>query len=256
MLKYFRKNIFTLRGYTLVEVMVSIAIYAIMAVVIFSSGPNLGRAISFNNEANLIADTIRDLQIKGSTAFTGQLQSNTNASTTNSATTTNIVGIGMSFFATTSTSKVSSNSVNNVKLFYIAATATLSQYGAYTTKQPYDPAFTCTSSCASWSYNSWKQDYNSNSSFSYLKLPESYIDNIFVGTKAASSTSVAFIRGDVRTFITVATTTNNPVNPLPQTTNTLFIQLRSANISPEVHRCVVVEYYGGVRVEGGKCAPY
>ena len=249
MLKYFRKNIFSLRGYTLVEVMVSIAIYAIMAVVIFSSGPNLGRAISFNNEANLIADTIRDLQIKGSTAFTGQLQSNTNASTTNSATNTNIVGIGMSFFATTSTSKVSSNSVNNVKLFYIAATATLSQYGAYTTKQPYDPAL-------SSSYNSWYQPGNSNSSFSYLKLPESYIDNIFVGTKAASSTSVAFIRGDVRTFITVATTTATPPNPLPQTTNTLFIQLISANISPAVYRCVVVEYYGGVRVEGGKCSPY
>ena len=207
MLKYFRKNIFSLRGYTLVEVMVSIAIYAIMAVVIFSSGPNLGRAISFNNEANLIADTIRDLQIKGSTAFTGQLQSNTNASTTNSATNTNIVGIGMSFFATTSTSKVSSNSVNNVKLFYIAATTTLNQYGAYTTKQPYDPAL-------SSSYNSWYQRYNANtSSFSYLKLPESYIDNIFVGTKAASSTSVAFIRGDVRTFITVATTTSTTTQP-------------------------------------------
>ncbi|MCX8513720.1 MAG: type II secretion system protein, partial [Candidatus Pacebacteria bacterium] len=140
MLEYYKKIKSSLKGYTLIEVMVAIAIYAIMAVVIFSSGPNLGRAISFNNEANLIADTIRDLQIKGSSAFTGRLQSNTTATTTNSATSTNVVGIGMSFFATTSTSKVAANTVNNVKLFYVSGN-TLNQYGAYSTPTPYDPAF-------------------------------------------------------------------------------------------------------------------
>ena len=110
-----------LRGYSLLEVMLSVAIFAIMGSVLFGDTPSIGKSIAFNTEANLITDIVRDVQIKGSSGYVG---TSTNSNSEYS-------GLGLVFF-------VGKSDSNRINVFADKIINNNSERGAYKGNGYYD----------------------------------------------------------------------------------------------------------------------
>jgi prepilin-type N-terminal cleavage/methylation domain-containing protein len=58
-----------LPGYTLLEMMTVIGIFAIMGAFMFTGMPDIAKYIRFQKDGLLVADTVRDLQVRGGSAY-------------------------------------------------------------------------------------------------------------------------------------------------------------------------------------------
>ena len=226
-----------LRGYSLLEVMLSVAIFAIMGSVLFGDTPSIGKSIAFNTEANLITDIVRDVQIKGSSGYVGTSTTDGNGEYS---------GLGLVFF-------VGKSDSNHINVFADKNTSAVNDKGTYKGNGYYDDEDLILGK----QYINGSVITDKNSPW-IIELNESVINRVIIGEKelpiyvtSNSIASILFQKGNTKVKITDLTTTNKT-----PTTSPLFIELESKRLKTKGYRCVIIEYSGSARVENGACQSY
>lgn len=213
-------------GYTLIELIVVIAIISILGGVMMSSTPNLNKYVSFSKDTILLVDTIRDMQIRGGSLYTKNI---------NPLEMDNIKGFGLYFDMT----------LGNQKEFTIFKDFEVGEeldiYGVKNSNLKYDGVTEFMSKI-----------YFDNTVITNIYMDES--DNKITIGKASmvfvrSKVSPTLMYIDYNTAINTITTLDDFIS-----VDRFYIELFYSSLPEEyAYRCVIMEPSGQTAVISGKC---
>jgi prepilin-type N-terminal cleavage/methylation domain-containing protein len=215
-----------IKGYTLMELVVVIAIISILGAVTMGSAPELNKYIGFSKDSILLIDTIRDMQVKGGSTYTKNI---------NPLESDMIKGFGLYFDMTSGSQK----EFTIFKDFEIGED--LDEFGIKNSNLKYDG----------------ETEFMSKISFTNAVITNIYKDEY--GSKVnMGKASIVFVRPKVSPVIMsidydTAVNTNTTIDDFILT-DRLYIELFYSSLPDSyAYRCVIMDPSGQTTMISDKC---
>lgn len=227
---YFKLRILqrVIKGYTLIEMVVVIAIFVIMGTVMFTGMPSLGKYTRFQKDMILFTDTVRDLQIKGGSVYVKNIDNN------NLGDVDDIKGFGMYL----DLSVINGN--KQITIFKDLESGDVNKYGVRESNAKYDSV-------------AEKVEVDVLEYTTINKIYYNDCTNV-CQLKSANKASVAFIRPDITPYIKVEKLDSNGQILWEDPKSNLYIELYFPSLSQrEAYKCISVEQSGQTSVVNDKC---